>query len=402
MTIPLIIYRSLRQHALSTLVTAASIALATGLLMTVWMVRAQSQRAFLETSTSFDGVLAARGSELQIVLNAIFHMESSPGNISVADYERVKKHPAVKAAIPVATGDNHKGWRIVGTVPELFTDVEYTSGKKFALAHGKVFSPGAHSREALAGSFAAAQLGLSVGSVFRPSHGLAHAPDREHDEEYRITGVLAPTNTPADRVIWIPLEGVQHMAGHAESSRSELSAVLVQLRAPSAGFALDQYYNKQGERLTFAYPTSAIIADFFNKIGWFDRVLALVAFVVVLVAAGSVLASIYASMSTRQRDIAILRALGARRGTVFGGMVLEAMVIGALGAACGFAIYFVLMTGAAELIREQTGVVISVAAWHAVLVWCPLGMIALGALGGIIPAVKAYRVPVAETLSPLS
>jgi putative ABC transport system permease protein len=401
MTIPLIIYRSLRQHVLSTLVTAASIALACGLLMTVWMVKAQSQRAFMETSTGFDGVLGARGSELQIVLNSIFHLEASPGNIKVSDYEQIKKHPAVKTAVPIATGDNYRGWRIVGTASEMFTGVAYAGGKKYELAQGRIFSDGEHAHEAVVGSFAAAQLGLGVGSVFHPSHGLAHASGHEHEEEYRVAGILAPTNTPADRVIWIPLEGVQHMSGHAASAHSELSAVLVQLKARPAGFQLKEYY-KRGERLTFAYPATAIIADFFNKIGWFDRVLALVAFVVALVAAGSVLASVYASMSARQRDIAILRALGARRGTVFSTLMLEAMVICALGAVCGFAVYFALMIGVTGLIREQTGVVISMMAWHPVLLWCPLGMVVLGALGGIVPAVKAYRVPVAETLSPLS
>lgn len=400
MTIPLLIYRSLRQHALSTLVTAGSIALACGLLMTVWVVKLQSQRAFTASSTAFDGVLAARGSKLQIVLNSIFHLETSPGNIDVADYEEIKKHPAVLAAIPIATGDNYEGWRIVGTLPSLFTDVEYVRGKKYSLAAGKLFSTNKH--EAVVGSFAAAQLGLAVGSKFHPHHGLAHDTGREHEEEYTVAGILAPTNTPADRVIWIPLEGIQKMSGHASAAASELSAVLVKLRAPQAGMALDYSYNKQGDRLTFAFPINAIILDFFGKISWFDRVLTLVAFLVVLVAAGSVLASIYASMSARQRDIAILRALGAKRRTVFGAVVFEAMVIGALGALCGFAVYFILMAGVTELIRNQTGVWIPVFAWHAVLLWCPLVMIALGALGGIVPAIKAYRVPVAQTLSPLS
>lgn len=402
MTIPLIIYRSLRQHVLSSLVTAACVALACGLLMTVWMVKVQSQRAFLETSTSFDGVLGPRGAEMQIVLNAIFHIEAPLGSIKVSDYERIKNNPAVKIAIPIATGDNYKGWRIVGTTPELFTGTEYARGKKYKIAHGKVFSPDARAREAVAGSFAAQELGLVVGSRFHPSHGLAYEPGREHAEEYKITGILAPTNTPADRVIWMPLEGVQNMAGHSASARSELGAVLVQLRAPAAGPLLQEQYNGQDGRLTFAYSTSRVVADFFDRISWFGRVLALVAAVVVLVAAGSVLASIYASMSARRRDIAILRALGAKRGTVFSAVVFEAMMISALGAVCGFAVYFVLMAGVAELIHAQTGIMISIVAWHPVLVWCPAGMIALGALGGVAPAIKAYRVPVALTLSPVS
>jgi len=400
MTIPLIIYRSLRQHALSTLVTAASIALACGLLMTVWMVRAQAQRSFTETGTAFDAVLGARGSKLQLVLNSIFFLEASPGNLEAADYAQIKKSPAVKAAIPIATGDNYKGWRIVGTIPELFTGIEYARGKHYALASGKLFNPGA--REAVVGSFAAGQLGLVAGSTFHPYHGLEYDPAREHQETYTVAGILAPTNTPADRVIWIPLEGAQKMTGHSKDAGDELSAVLVQLRAPSAGFPLDQYYNKQTGRLTFAYPASAIIADFFNKMDWLGRVLALVAVIVALVAAGSVLASVYASMSARQRDIAILRALGAKRRAIFSAVVLEATVIGALGAICGFVVHGALMAVVGGIIRAQTGVVIPVFAWDQVLLWAPLGMMALGALGGLAPAAKAYRVPVAQTLSPLS
>jgi putative ABC transport system permease protein len=400
MTIPRLIYRSLRQHALSTLVTAGSIALAAGLLMAVWMVKSQAQRAFTETTTGFDAVLGARGSKLQLVLNAIFHLEASPGNVAWSDYEQIAKHPAVKAAVPIAVGDNYLGWRIVGTVPELFTAVEFSPGRKYALASGGLF--GAEAREAVVGSFAAQKLGWKVGDKFRPYHGLNFDPSNQHEEVFTITGVLAPTNTPADRVIWIPLKGVQTMSGHDPRMATDVSAVLLQFRAPMAGIMLDVMYNKQGNRLTLAYPASAIIADLFAKIGWFDRVLALVAYLVALVAAGSVLAGIYASMSARQRDIAILRALGARRRTIFGAVVAEAAAIGALGAVVGFGVYYALMVGVAEVIRAQTGVVLAVGEWQAVLWICPLAMTALAALGGVVPAFKAYRVPVAETLAPVS
>src|SRR5579859_3569372 len=136
MILPLIIYRSLRQHALSTLVTAGSIALASGLLMTVWMVKTQALAAFTHTTTTFDAVLGARGSQLQLVLNAIFHLENSPGNLSESDYEYIKHHPLVKTAIPIAVGDNLRGFRLVGTLTDLFTGVEIAPGKKFGLEPG--------------------------------------------------------------------------------------------------------------------------------------------------------------------------------------------------------------------------------------------------------------------------
>ncbi len=399
MTIWLIIYRSLRQHALSTLVTAASIALACGLLLTVWMVKTQSQAAFTAANAGFDAVLGARGSKLQLVLNALFHLEASPGNLAWSDFEQIRRHPAVKAALPIAVGDNLRGYRLVGTLPELF-NVELTPGRKFEFASGRLFDP--RTTEAVAGSFAAAQLGLRPGDTFHPFHGLTFDERNRHAETYTVAGVLAPTNTPADRVIWLPLAGVQTMGGHDPRAATEVSAVLIQLRAPTAGFMLDMLYNKQGNRLTFAYPVGAIIAELFKKIAWFDRVLELVAYLVALVAAGAVLASIYNSMSARRRDIAILRALGARRRTIFGAVLGEAVAIGVLGAATGLVVYAGLFNLVAAIIREQTGVVLTVAAWHPALALAPLGMIALCALGGIVPALKAYRVSVADTLAPQS
>jgi putative ABC transport system permease protein len=214
--------------------------------------------------------------------------------------------------------------------------------------------------------------------------------------------VLEATNTPLDRVILIPIKGVQTMSGHDPRAATDISAVLIKLRSPTAGFMLDIMINKQGNRLTFAYPVGAILAELFDKISWFDRVLALVAYLVALVASASVLASIYNSMNSRKRDIAILRALGARRRLVFGAVVAESACIGALGALAGFGVYCVLFEAVARVIRAQTGVVLSLGEFHPVLILAPAGLIVLCALGGVIPAVKAYRIPVAENLAPVS
>ena len=399
-TLGLIILRSLRQHLLSTVITALSIALAGGLLMSVWVVKVQSQTTFTQVNTGFDAVLGARGSKLQLVLNAIFHLEASPGNVAYADYEFIKRHPAVKLAIPIAVGDNLRGYRIVGTVPELFSEVEYVPGKKFTFSSGALFNPAA--KEAVLGNFVAHKLGLHVSDTFHPFHGLIYDERNQHAETYVVTGVLAPSNTPADKVIWIPLHGLQTMSGHDPRAATDVSAVLIQLKSPTAGFMLDMMYNKQGNRLTFAYPIGAIMAELFNKIGWFDQVLTLISYLVALVSAGGVLVAIYNSMAARRRDIAILRALGAHRWIIFSAIVLEAAAIGLLGMLAGFAAYAAILTGVAAIIRAQTGVLLNAWAYNPVMLWAPLGMIALCALGGLLPAWKAYRTDIADNLAPVS
>jgi len=400
MTLLAIVRKSLRQHALSTAVTSLSIALAGGLLMSVWAIKAQSQQTFTQITGGFDAVLGARSSKLQLVLNAVFHLEASPANISWKDYEDIKNNPSVSHAIPIAMGDNYHGYRIVGTQTNLFTDVEFAAGRKFRVeAPGRIFDPGL--KEAVIGSFAARKLGLKRGDRFFPYHGLYFNEKEQHtNDQYVVVGVLEPSNTPADRVVWIPLAGVQNMTGHAAETATDVSAVLVKLRSPMAGRTLELLYNRQGDRLTFAWPIGATMGELLNKISWFDRVLALIAYLVALVAAGSILASIYNSMNERRRQIAILRALGARRATIFCTVVLEAVAIAVLGMMAAFALYGGITSAVAAVIRAQTGVVIDPFVWNPVLVLAPLGMIALGALAGVVPAIKAYRTDVAEHLSP--
>jgi len=402
MTLPLMVRKSLRQHLLSTIITACSIALAGGLLMAVWVVKEQSQSAFAGVNAGFDAVLGARGSKLQLVLNTIFHLEESPGNIRPEDYETIRTHPAVQVAIPIALGDNYLGYRIVGTTTNLFSEVEHAPGRRFDVSEGRVFDPGL--REAVVGSFVARKLGLRVGDTLRPYHGLLFNPQDQHEERYTVVGILRPSNTPADRVIWIPLQGVQLMAGHDPKSATDLSGVLLKFRdtSPLTARQLDLMYNKQGNRLTFAWPIAQIVAQLFNKIAWVDRVLALIAYLVALVATGSILVSIYNSMKERRRDIAILRALGARRRTLFAAILLEAAAIAAIGMVIAFGVHVGILMGVAAVVRSQTGVVLDPFAANWVMVWAPAGMIGLAALAGLVPAWKAYRTPVAENLAPVS
>ncbi len=402
MTLWLIILRSMRQHALSTIITAGSIALAGGLLMSVWSVKDQARATFTGINGGFDAVLGARGSKLQLVLNSIFHLEASPGNVSASDYQDIKNNRNVDLAIPIAVGDNYHGYRLVGTIPELFEKVEYSPGKHYELEPGgNYFDP--TRREAVVGSFAARKMGLKLGDTFHPYHGLIYNERDQHSETYVVVGVLKPSNTPADRVIWIPLEGIQKMKGHDPKAATDVSAVLVKLKGGGpVGFQMDMMYNKQGNRLTFAWPIAATIAALFDKIGWFDKVLALVSYLVALVATMSILASIYNSMNERRREIAILRALGAHRRIIFSAILLEAAAISTIGMAAGFLVYLAIMTGAATVIRAQTGIVLDPFAWNAVMLWAPVALISLGALSGIVPALKAYRTDVAEHLTPIS
>ncbi|MCZ6598662.1 MAG: ABC transporter permease [Planctomycetota bacterium] len=408
--ITMIVRRSLRQHALSTFVTVASAALASGLVMAVFAVSAQSRAAFEGGRIGYDAVLGARGSQLQLVLNAIYHLETSPGNIPWATYIELKEDERVERAVPYAVGDSWRGYRVVGTTEDLFADHAPQPG-------GRFFDPGR--REAVLGAAVARETGLKVGASVHPDHGLLGDGALQHEEEYVVVGVLEPTNTPSDRVLWIPIEGVFRMGGHVlrgagetftavpgeaiPDEHKEVSAVLLKFRGGQrTGMFFNQKFNLEGKEATLAWPIAKSMAELFDKLGWVNRILELVAYLVVAVAAGSILASIYNTMNERRREFAILRALGARRRTVFSAIVIESGTIAFLGCLVGFFVYGVIMTATAVIVKERTGVVIEVLAWHEALYWTPLGAVGLGAVAGLMPAFKAYATDVASNLLPVS
>ncbi|MEE8467140.1 MAG: ABC transporter permease [Planctomycetota bacterium] len=277
----LIVRHSLLRHKLSTTVTVISAALASGLVMAVFSLSLQTTAAFGGGDVGFDAVLGARGSQVQLVLNTVYHLDTSPGNIPWSMYQRVKDDPRVELAVPYAVGDNYRGYRIVGTTTEIFTDFEYRAGKGFEIEPpGLVFDP--ERREAVIGSTVARELSFQLGDTFHPTHGVQdNSLSEDHEEKYRIIGVLRPTNSPSDRVIWIPIEGVFRMGGHTlrgvegveyearageeiPDEHKQVSAVMLELKGGQAGFFLSNEINKLGKDATLAWPIAQVMVNLTN------------------------------------------------------------------------------------------------------------------------------------------
>jgi len=408
----LYVRRSLRRHALVTAITVGSTALGAGLVMAVLAVARQSEEAFAGGPLGFDAVLGGRGSQLQLVLNAVFHLDASPGNIPYALYQELSEDPRVTRAVPYVVGDSYAGFRVVGTTPERF---EFGAGPEgeapLALDAGRPFDPSR--REAVVGDLVAREAGLSMGAVFEPQHGVGEG-GHHHHEEYVVTGVLAPTGGPLDRLIFLPYEGVFRLSGHVLSGGDEeyhpepgvpipddakqLSAVLLKLRSYQHGLGFDHRFNKSGTEATLAWPVAQSLRELFSRLGWGVRALQLVAWLVVAVAAGSILASLVASMSARRHELAVLRALGAERRTVFTALLFESATIALLGALLGFVVHATILFVTRGLLRAQTGVLLDPLAWHPAYLWTPLGLVAVGLLAGLVPALQAYRTDVARQL----
>ena len=397
-TILFLAQKGFGQHALSSLVASLTIALAAGLFLSTFKIKEEANKAFSNASGGFDAVLGARGSKLQLILNALFHLEASPGNLSWEQYETILKTPGVREAFPIAVGDNYLGYRLVGTLPNLFTDHQWRPGENYKVQKGgRIFTDSA--KEALVGSMVARKLNLKIGDRFHPYHGLTYKEESKHSDIYVVVGLLEATGTPADRVIWIPIKGIQLMEGHDASMAQSVSAVLLTLKG-AAGFSLDLKYNKQGDRATLAWPVASILGSFFNKLNWFEDVLSLVAYMVAFIGSMIIFATLRSAMNERIREFAILRCLGASRRDVTFVVLAQSIMISFLGALGSLLFSFVIHSITARLIREQTGVVMEGIAIDQATITTFFALLLIGLLSGLLPALQAYRVNLSENLKP--
>ncbi len=412
-----IVGKNLRQRALSTTLTMFSIALGIAVTISILALKEQAREGFSQGAFGYDLLIGPKGSKLQLVLNVIYHMDEPPGNIPWALYERLKTDRRVRVAAPVAMGDWYEGHRLVGTSDRFLADFEVQKGQKYELAEGRLFkydedavthlmtAPPDHKHdheegvfEAVLGSRAAAATGLKVGGTFVARHGSMEG--EAHSEKWTVAGILKPTGTPADRAIYINLDSFFHIGSHGseKETRGKIGAVAVKTKAPNATNDLEWEF-MVGSEATAARP-ALVVAELFDMIGQVDILLLAVSVLVVVVAGVSILVSIYNSMADRKRPIAIMRALGARRSTIFSIIVLEStslcLVGGILGATGGHGLVWI----AASALRAKAGVVINPFVPGTAEPFVFLGLLVLGVIVGIIPAIKAYRTDIGEGLNP--
>lgn len=396
----LVARRSLQQHRLASSITAFSIALATALILTITSLQLQAVRVFTGQNGGFDAVLGARGSALQLVLCTLYHLDNSPGNLSWAQYLAIRNDPLVARAIPIALGDNYLGYRLVGTLADFFP--AWGQGLRFQAG-----GPFSGAGQAVLGSWVAQKTGLRIGGRFHPFHGLSYDSAAQHEEEYEVVGILQPTNTPQDRVVLIPLEGVYRMSGHVlrghgreyqaqpgqpiPEEDQELSGVLLKLKGAQAGMQLDERINRQARTATLAWPVARLVYELFSKLGWLIQLMQLLTGLVLVVAAASITASLCNSLQERRREFAILRALGARRWFVAGVVTLESLWLSLLGSFWGMVMHLLLMAAVCAWLRAHTGIQFELVCAQPVMLAVPLASALLGLLAGLLPTWIVYR-----------
>lgn len=423
-----IAWRSIQQRGLASLLTAISMALGVALVVMVLVVHQVIDQSFRRSAQGFNLVVGAKGGRLDLVLSTVYHFGQPPGTIPYRVYRELREGRYagdVEVAIPLCLGDNYVGFPIVGTIPERFTKLQYLEGQTYTFQAGRNLDP-AHEEEAVIGWQIAQQTDLVLGKEFRPAHGLTDkAADAQQHRPMKVVGVLARTGTPVDRAIYCNLEAFYHMEGHTThaepdahdmpdahgkpdahdkhdaeheipDSAKQVTAVLVCTR-PQAVLALATKINRDTPAQAVR-PAQEISALLEGVLGNIQIVLLILAITVVLVAGIGMLVSMYNSMSERRHEIAVMRALGARRRTVMAVVLLESILLSLCGGALGATLGHGLVGLGGPWIASSTGIPIEPWAFQAnELILLP-GLVLLATVIGYLPAVVAYRTDVAKSL----
>ena len=460
-----IAWKSIRQRAVGSSLTALSVALGVTLMVAVLVISGVVERMFNQTATGYDLVVGPKGSPLQLVLNTVYHVSVPVENLPYLYYKQLKQSRKIEHAIPCAMGDvtQEGNFRIVGIIPEYF-ELEYMP-EKFFRTNGRFL---ARPFEAVIGSVVARQNGWKIGDEFAPVHGISGGESAHvHDERFKIVGVLAPTGTPNDKVVYIHLDGFYQIAGHEKpadeaearakqfsaaageplstepaadkpaadeahedhaaeehaadehdqgpehaghdhghdhhhhhelsDAQKEVTAILVRTKHPNLARILQNEIN-EGPYAQATNPIQQISWLMRNVLGNIRDVMIAMTSLIIVVSGVGIFVSIYNSMSDRRREIAIMRALGARRSTVFSIILAESVLLCLGGGLLGMLLGHGLALAAAPIVESRSGILINPFAFEPLeLVLIPV-LIVLAALVGVIPGIRAYRTDVARTL----
>jgi len=404
-----------RKLTLSLIVVA--VALSVTLLLGVERLREQAHRGFSHSVSGTDLIVGARSSPVQLMLYAVFRMGEATNNMRWESYRKIATHPLVAWSIPVSLGDSHHGFPVLGTTPDYFAHYRYGDDQPLALAMGRPFSG---TFDAVLGSEVAQQLGYQTGSHIVLSHGMGVRGLPEHgDKPFTVVGILKPTGTPVDRTVHVSLEAItaihldwvggaplpgfhipQQFVRKFDLAPKEITAALIGLKSRAAVFRVQRMVNDDTDEALQAVMPGVALEQLWQVVGIAEKSLLAVSAMVVAVGLSGLVAVVLAGLNERRRELAVLRSVGAQPREIFLLLTCEGVFVTLAGIVVGVCLLAGLTMGFAPWLEAQFGIAV------AFTLVSPeemrlLGLVlAVGLLASVAPGYQAYRLSLADGLTP--
>jgi putative ABC transport system permease protein len=391
----------LKARPLNTALNLVLLALGVGTIALLLLANHQLEERMGRDARGIDLVAGAKGSPMQLILSAVFHVDAPTGNIPLAEAKKLAQHRAVKRAIPLALGDSFRGFRIAGTTHD------YVSHYGGELAAGKLWEA---PMEAVLGAETAKAAGLGVGGKFVGAHGFAEGGEEHGEFPYTVVGVLKPTGTVLDRLVLSNVESVWFVHVHPEKhddpravlaqlreDEQEITALLIQYASPIAAATLPRMINSTSalQAASPAYESARL----FRMLGVGIDVLRAFALVLVAAAGLSIFIALYNAMEERRYDLAVMRMLGASPGRLMRLVLFEAVALSLAGAVIGLGLGHLLTEAVGAMLAAEQQPSVTGAAWLNAELWLVALAAGVGLVAGLVPAWRAYRTDIATTLA---
>jgi putative ABC transport system permease protein len=397
--------------------TMAAIALSVTMLLGVERIRHDARESFAQSVSGTDLVVGARTSPVQLMLYAIFRMGEATNNIRWQSVQDISAHPAVAWTIPLSLGDSHRGFPVLGTTHAYFEHFRYGSSRPLALADGKRFDS---LFETVLGAEVAQRLGYRVGDRIALNHGMGDVGLTEHaDKPFIVTGILAHTGTPVDRTVHVSLQALEaiHLDWQAgvpipglaippelvrkfDLTPKTVTAVLVGLKSRTAVFRMQRTINEyRAEPLLGVLPGVAL-DQLWQMVGIVERTLLLVSAMVVLVGLAGLVAVVLAGLNERRRELAILRSVGAQPSDIFLLLVAEGVGITTIGALAGVILLALLGAVLGPIAEAHYGLALRTVLMAPDEIQLLGAVVGVGLLASLAPGYRAYRLSLADGLTP--
>ncbi|WP_026971235.1 ABC transporter permease [Aliagarivorans marinus] len=398
-------WHSLWARRSSALLTVMTIALSVALLLGVEQLRLQTKQSFASTVSGTDLIVGARSGQTQLLLYSIFHIGNATNNISWSSYQDIAAQRNVKWTIPIALGDSHRGYRVVGTNSDFFEYYRYGRREPLSFAQGNGFET---TFEAVLGAEVARSLGYELGQEIVVAHGVAEISFNVHDQHpFEVVGILAPTGTPVDRSVMVGLDAIEaiHMPVQPDGYTAEqlepksITAFLMGMNSRVQVFTQQRAINNYRAEPLLAILPGVALQELWGVLGMAEQALLAVSVCVVLTGLLSMLAALLASLKERRREMAILRSVGARPYQIFLLLVLESLLLSVAGVILGALLQYALLAALQPFLLNQMGLYLTLGGLSNSQWQMLLAVVMVGTFSGMIPAWRAYRYSLNDGMS---
>ncbi|WP_272006107.1 ABC transporter permease [Roseovarius sp. ZX-A-9] len=405
---------SLLARRLTVGLTIFSVALSVALFLGVEKVRTGAKASFGDTISDTDLIVGARSGAVQLLLYSVFRIGNATNNVSWETYQDIAARPEVDWIVPMSLGDSHRQFRVMGTTAEYFQRYKYRGGRALAFAQGRPFDD---LFDAVIGADVAATLGYGVDDPLVVAHGLGSFVNHDN-QPFRVAGILAKTGTPVDRTVIVSLEAIEaihvdwqsgaQIPGQATTpdeirqmdlTPGAITAAMIGVKSRLQIFSLQRSINQYPEEPLLAVLPGVALQELWGIVGIAEKALIGVSAMVVATALLGMAAMIFSGLNERRREMAILRAVGARPLTIMGLLMLEAVLMAMIAVLLGIGLLYAGLWVGRPYVDAAFGLYLPMEPLSSREAVVALGVVLAAAVTSLFPALRAYRLSLSDGMT---